>query len=132
MHTRLAAATLMIAVLTFAAVASAADRKWQTGRWTKVETKRQMIDFGPSGTPFGGGASTAAMHAMADVNTYVLETDDLRLELQDTVPVGRRTIDAAVGTTVTFALEKDNVYVRDAGGTEHKIHVMKKVTKERS
>jgi hypothetical protein len=132
MNTRTTTFAWMITVLTLAAVASAADRQWQTGRWTKVETKRQMIDFGPSGTPFGGGTSTAAMRAMADVNTYVLETDDLRLELQDTVPVGRRSIAAAVGTTVTFALEKDNIYVRDTDGTEHKIHVTKKVTKVRS
>ena len=90
-----------------------------------------MIDFGPGATPFERGGSTPAMRAMADINTYVIETDDLRLELKDVVPVGRRTVDAAVGTTVTFALEKNTVYVRDTDGTEHKLTVTKKAAKAR-
>ena len=131
MNNRPAVVASMIVVLVLASVVSAAERRWQTGTWTAADTKRQMIDFGPSATPFERGGSAPAMRAMADVNTYVIETDDLRLELKDVVPVGRRTVDAVVGTTVTFALEKDTLYVRDADGTEHKLRVTKKAAKAR-
>jgi hypothetical protein len=131
MNNRPALVALMIGVLAMAVTAGAADRRWQTGTWTAADTKRQMIDFGPSATPFERGSSSPAMRAMADVNTYVIETDELRLELKDVVPVGRRSVDAAVGRPVTFALEKDTLYVRDADGTEHKLRVTKRVAKAR-
>jgi hypothetical protein len=131
MTNRSAIAALMIGVLALPAVLSSADRRWQTGTWTDADTKRQMIDFGPGATPFERGGSTPAMRAMADVNTYVIETADLRLELQDIVPIGRKSIDAIVGAPVTFALEKSTVYVRDADGAEHKLRVTKKAAKAR-
>jgi hypothetical protein len=65
---------------------------------------------------------------MADVRTYVIEADGLRLELEEVVPIGRRSIDVTVGDAVTFALEKDVVYVKDSDGKEHKLRVTKKPT----
>ena len=129
MTNRSAVAVLMSGVLALAAILSAAERRWQTGTWIDADTKRQMVDFGPSATPFGRGGATPAMRAMADVNTYVIETADLRLELKDVVAIGRKSIDAVVGAPVTFALEKDTVYVRDADGAEHKLRVTKKAAK---
>ena len=58
----------------------------------------------------------------------VIETDGVRLELEDVVPVGRRSIDVTVGDAVTFALEKNVVYVKDKDGKEHKLRVTKKTT----
>ena len=31
----------------------AAERRWQTGTWGDVTTKRRLIDFGPGASPFG-------------------------------------------------------------------------------
>ena len=120
--------------LVVASVASAADRRWQTGKWIDVSTKRRMVDFGPGASPFGGGGRPSAptMRAQADVKTYVIETDDLRLELEDVVKVNTRSIDAVIGLPVTFALEKNSVYVRDADNVEHKLRVTKKVNKPTS
>jgi hypothetical protein len=120
--------------LALIATAGAADRHWQGGKWTSVTSKRQMVDFGPGSSPFGnssGRPSTPAMKALVDVRLYVIETDDLRLELEDTVKVDQRSIDAVAGLPVTFALEKNTVYVKDAGGVEHKLKVTKKVNKSR-
>jgi hypothetical protein len=104
------AAAIVGVVLALACVCSAADRHWQTGTWREVEVRRKMLDFGPGATSFdGGGRSAPTMRAMADVRTFVIETDDLRLELEDVVPIGRRSIDATVGQPVTFALEKNAV-----------------------
>ena len=72
------------------------------------------------------------MKAQADVKTYVIETDELRLELEDVVQVNTRSIDAVIGLPVTFALEKNAVYVRDSTGVEHKLRVTKKTSKPKS
>jgi hypothetical protein len=50
--------------------------------------------------------------------------------MEDTVPVGRRSVDPIVGTAVTFALEKKAVYVRDEDGREHKLRLTKKVERK--
>jgi hypothetical protein len=116
-------------------VLHAAERHWQTGKWIDVTVKRRMVDFGPGSSPFGSGAgrpSTPSMKAQADVKTYVIETDELRLELEDVVQVNTRSIDAVVGLPVTFALEKNAVYVRDSTGVEHKLRVTKKTSKPKS
>jgi hypothetical protein len=111
-------------------VTSAAERHWQTGKWIDVDVKRRMVDFGPGSSPFGGGQrSSPSMRALADVRTYVIETDDLRLELEDVVQVNKRSIDAVVGLPVTFALEKNSVYIRDSDNIEHKLRVTKKTAK---
>ena len=124
---RALAAFLLVCALT----AAAADRPWQTGMWGDVETKRQLVDFGPGSSSFGGPRPSPSMRAMADVHVYVIETDDLHLEVRDVVAVGRRSVDVVPGAAVTFALQKNVVYVRDPDGTEHKLRVTKKVAKAR-
>ena len=111
------------------AVCGAAGRHWQAGVWRETGVTRQMLDFGPGASPFGEPTRAQTMRAMADVRTYVIETDDLRLELKDVVPVGRRSIDVTVGGAATFAIEKNTVYVRDPDGKEHRLRLTKKVLK---
>ena len=89
-----------------------------------------MVDFGPGASPFGGGSgrpSTPSMKAQADVKTYVIETDTLRLELEEVTQVNTRSIDAVIGLPAVFALEKNTVYVRDSDNVEHKLRVTRKV-----
>lgn len=123
-------ALLVLGILAICGAGSAAaDRHWQTGTWTKVSTTRQLVDFGPGSSPFDRSPAAQTLRAMADVRIYIIETDTLRLELKDVVQVNKRTVDASVGTPVTFALEKKTVYVRDEDGTEHKLSVTKQSTK---
>jgi hypothetical protein len=123
----------ILIVLAIVSVCNAAERHWQTGKWIDVSVKRRMVDFGPGSSPFGGGQRSApAMRAMADIRTYVIETDELRLELEDVVQINTRSLDAVIGLPVTFALEKSSVYVRDADNVEHKLRVTKKVSKPKS
>ena len=120
----------MLFVLAAICVLAAGDRQWQTGKWIDVSIKRRMVDFGPGSSPFGGGRpSSPAMRAQADVRIYVIETDAVRLELEDVVKVNSRSLDAVIGLPVTFALEKNAVYVRDGDGVEHKLRVTKKTNK---
>lgn len=134
----IAALALGIGMLALASASSAAaPRHWQTGTWKDVGVARQMLDFGPGSSGFGGvgGGSgrgpALGMQAMADVRTYVIETDDFRLELKDVVPIGRRSIDVTIGDPVTFAIDKKTVWIRDANGMEHKLRLTKRVEKEK-
>jgi hypothetical protein len=126
--TRVATNGLLCAIaLTFAG--ASAERHWQTGTWTDVATRRQMVDFGPGSSGFGPPNAAPSLRALADVRTFVIETDELRLELQDLVPLGRRSIDVVIGTSVTFAIEKNSVYVRDRDGAEHRLRLTKKTAR---
>lgn len=119
-------------LLAAAAIGAAANRQWQTGTWRETDVTRKMVDFGPGSSGFDNPRSAPpSMRAMADVRTYVIETDDLRLELEDVVPVGRRSVDVVLGDPVTFAIEKQTVYVRDADGKEHKLRLTKKSPRAR-
>ncbi len=129
---------VLLVLLSVAGVSLAAERHWQTGTWRDMTTRRKMIDFGPGSSGFGGpgaarpGPPGPTMRAMADVRTFVIETDDLRLDLEDTVPIGRRSIDVVIGGTVTFAVEKNAVYIRDPNGAEHKLRLVKKTARARA
>jgi hypothetical protein len=121
---------LLILLMSAAAGSLAAERQWQTGTWGDVTTKRKLVDFGPGASPFGRAGARPTMRAMADVRNLVIETDALRIEMEDTVPIGRRSIDPVTGAAVTFALDKRAVYVRDEQGREHKLRLTKKIERK--
>ena len=123
------AVTVMMALMTMVGVGRAADRQWQTGTWGEVGSKRQLVDVGPGSSGFGPPGTTPAVRAMANVRIYVIETADVRLELQDTVPAGRRSLEVTPGARATFALDKTTVYVREANGAEHRLRLMKRIPK---
>jgi hypothetical protein len=117
-------------LLALAATVTAAEKQWQKGTWGDVTTSRRLVDFGPGSSSFGNPKpQSPSMQAMADVYVYVIETDDVHLEMKDVVAVGRRTVDVVPGGEVTFALQKNTVYIRDPNGTEHKLRVTKKVAR---
>jgi hypothetical protein len=124
-------AGMFLALIVVTGVGRAADRRWQTGVLADIDITRQVMDFGPGASGFGGSPNTAApsMKAMADVRVYTIETDVQRIEFKDVVAVGRRSLEAVVGDTVTFALEKKTIYVRDTAGIEHKFSVTRNTIK---
>lgn len=119
-----------LACLLATAAVHAAERRWQTGTWGEVSTTRQMVDFGPGSSGFGPPNAGLQMRALANVRVFVIETDEATYELKDTVPINRRSIDVDVGAPVTFAVEKNTVYVRGADGAEHKLRLTKKTMKD--
>jgi len=121
----------LVLIATMATVAGAAPRRWQTGTWGEITIKRRVVDFGPGASGFGRPGSTPAMRALADLRHFVIENDEMRIEAEDTVSVGRRSFDATTGAKVMFAVEKKTVYVRDPGGPEHKLRLLKKVERSK-
>ena len=121
----------LVLIATMAAVASAAPRKWQTGTWGDITITRRVVDFGPGASGFGRPGSTLEMRALADLRHFVIESDEMRIEAEDTVSVGRRSFDATTGAKVMFAVEKNTVYVRDPGGPEHKLRLLKRVERSK-
>jgi hypothetical protein len=119
----------MMFVLCFAATAWSAERAWQQGIWREAQTKRARVVFGIAPHNPNSGAPRTSPPAAQEVRTYVIETDDLRLELRENTTVDAPRIDVLIGQPVTFALEKNNIYIKDADGREHKLSVTKKVAR---
>jgi hypothetical protein len=118
------ALTCAIGLVTATTWATGPVRAWQTGTWRDVQIVRPKVVFAPAQRP--GVVSQAS--ALAEVRTYVIETDDLRLELKENTTADAPRIDATVGEIVTFAVEKNIVYIKEGDG-EHKLSVTKKITK---
>jgi hypothetical protein len=119
------ALTFAVGLVTATAWAAGPVRAWQTGTWRDVQVVRPKVVFGLARRPGIGSPAPA----IAEVRTYVIETDDLRLDLKENTTADAHRIDATVGELVTFALEKNTVYIKEADGTEHKLSVTKKVTR---
>src|ERR1700693_4268483 len=118
------ALTLAVGLLTANVWAAGPARAWQRGTWRDVHIVRPRVVFGPVRRPGIGSPAPA----IAEVRTYVIETDDLRLELKENTTADARRIEATVGEPVTFALEKNIVYIKEGDG-EHKLGVTKKITR---
>ena len=116
---------LAVAVLTANVCAAGPERAWQAGIWRDVKIVRPKVVFGVSRAPRVGSPAAA----ITEVRTYVIETDDLRLELKENTTADAPRIDATAGEPVTFALEKNSVYIKEAEGAEHRLSVTKKITK---
>ena len=119
----------MMLVLCFSATAWSAERAWQQGVWRDAQTKRAKIVFGIAPNNPNSGAPRMAPPASQEVRSYVIETDDLRLEFKENTTVDAPRIDVLIGQPVTFALEKNNIYIKDADGREHKLTVTKKTAR---
>jgi hypothetical protein len=124
--TERAAAALLVLLLSAPAVCQAADRAWQTGTWIEMQIVRPKVVFGIiSRDPTAGGGQR--LPAVEEV-LYVIETDALRLEFKQKGTLDQR-IDAMIGEPVTFALEKNTIYIKDAKGKERRLTVTKKIAK---
>jgi len=116
-----------VVLLAIAAIAgSAAERAWQTGTWREIRVTRPRVVIGLQPSPNRPGPHTPTMTV---VRTYVIEGDDQRFELTDIAPASRRTVDALVGEKVTFAVQKNTIYVRGQDGFEHRLRITKKIPK---
>jgi hypothetical protein len=113
-----------LVLMVFAATAAiGAERQWQQGVWRDVQIERPKVSFG-IGTrdPSRGNLPPA----IREIRTYVIETDDLRLELKETTTADAPRIEATIGESVTFAVEKNTVYIKLSETKERKLSVVKK------
>jgi len=109
---------IAFAFVTAFVAARAADREWQVGQWAR-----------PAPAP-AAAPSAPARGSAARPPSYAIETDAVRLELQDThPPAERRVVAARVDTPVRFAVEGDTVYVVIGGDIEYALHVAKTIQK---
>jgi hypothetical protein len=101
---------LAVLLVLFAAVAGgrAADREWQSGSW------------GKAAAPAPGAAS----------RTYTIETDRFTLSVQAATREGP-VAGATLGSPVSFAIEKNIVYVRQGQG-ERALRLVKRIEKFKS
>jgi hypothetical protein len=87
-------------------------RAWQTGTW------------GAASSPGRG-----------NVHAYVIETDDARYDVQETLASGATPLKTTAGAPVSFALDnadndhRDSVYIREDGNSERRLHLVKTTRK---
>jgi hypothetical protein len=104
----------------------AAERAWQTGTWRDMQVERPKIVYGVGSRDPNG---VRLPPRVREIRTYVIETADLRLELKETTTADAPRIDAMVGEPVTFALDKNTLYIKEGGGKERKLSVTKKIVR---
>jgi hypothetical protein len=126
------ALSFVVSLLAVTVLSAGKERAWQTGTWHDVQVARPKIVFGVTGRPLDGRPSPPFPPAMMEVRTYVIETDALRIELRESTRADSPRIDATVGEPVTFALEKNTVYIKLGDRDEHKLSVTKRMIKARS
>jgi hypothetical protein len=131
------AVSVFLVLLVTVGISRAAERHWQTGTWKDIGTRRDLWVAGtaPLGTPTAKPVAPPAPPldlGTPEVGTYVIETSELRLELEDTAQIGSSgSFDASVtiGASVTFAVNKNVAYIRNVDGTEHRLRILKKIAK---
>ena len=107
----------------------AEEREWQTGTWRETKIERPKVLFSvQSRDPNSNLPRTAAAR---EIRTFVIDTRTHRLELRQDATVDTPRIDVLIGEPVVIAIEKKTVYVKDAGGREHKLNLRKQTTLER-
>ena len=112
---------IVATTVVWSALVSAADREWQRGVWVEVNIKRPRFVIGVQPRN-----PTTQMPEMTVIRTYVIHAEGLRLELKEPAPAPLRTVDAMIGESVTFALEKNTVYIRGEDGIEFRLLVTKR------
>jgi hypothetical protein len=89
-----------------------ANRVWQTGKW-----------------------AAASSSARGNVHAYVIDTDDARYDVQETLASGATPLKTTAGAPVSFALDNVDssiVYIRDDGDSERQLHLVKTTHKLRT
>jgi hypothetical protein len=100
-----------LVVVALAGVSEAAPRNWQSGTWGEVTPERDAPPALRAGPP-----------------TFTIDTENVRLEVQDLTRAGGNSSEAQAGALVTFALDENKkvVYVRASGNTERRYRLVKK------
>jgi len=117
-------------LLAFALVSTAAwsaDKSWQIGTWREVKVERPTFTFGATPTMPNTGAPRSP-GTPREKRTYVIETDALRIEIRQDTTADTPHVDAVVGEPVTFAIEKNTIWIKEDSGREYKLSVSKKTT----
>ena len=101
----------------------AAERAWQTGILRDVKVERPKVSFGIGSAGPSGGRLPAPVR---ETRTYLIEAGDLLLEVKESTTADAPVLDAAVGDSVTFAIEKKILYLKEANGRERRLSFSRK------
>jgi len=118
---------MLLAFALVSTVAWSADKSWQTGTWREVKVERPTFTFGATPTMPNTGAPRSP-GTPREKRTYVIETNALRIEIRQDTTADTPHVDAVVGEPVTFAIEKNTIWIKEDSGREYKLSVSKKTT----
>jgi hypothetical protein len=117
-----------LAVTAIAATAWPADKAWQKGTWRDAKIERQKVVFGVAPNNPNSGIPRTSPPAAMERRSYVIETDALRLDVRLDATVDTPRLDVVIGQPVTFAMDKNDIWIKDDDGHEHRMKISKKTS----
>jgi hypothetical protein len=117
-----------LVVTAIATTAWPADKVWQKGTWRDAKIERQKVVFGVAPNNPNSGVPRTSPPAAMERRSYVIETDALRLDIRLDATVDTPRLDVVIGQPVTFAMEKNDIWIKDDEGHEHRMKISKKTS----
>lgn len=112
---------LMVLTLASATLTFGAERVWQDGKLTDIQTQRTERNL----SGFSVDMNVYSYSIAASAGSYVAE------ETRKADGLGRHTpIDLDVNAAVKFSVDKHDLYLLDKDGKEHKLRIVKHSVKE--
>ena len=121
---------LLIGFVGVLATVSGAEKAWQKGTWRDAKIERQKVVFGVAPNNPNSGIPRTSPPAAMERRSYVIETEALRLDIRLDATVDTPRIDVVIGQPVTFAIEKNDIWIKDDEGHEHRMKISKRTIKE--
>lgn len=123
---------VFLGVTMMAGTVWAAEKVWQTGTWREARVDRPKVIFGVAPNDPNSGIPRTSPPAARETRTYVIETETLRLEIRQDATVDTLSVDFLANAPVTFAIEKNDIWIKDIEGREHKMKVSKRTQKTKN
>jgi hypothetical protein len=110
---------------------AAAEKAWQTGTCREMKVERPKVVFGVATRDPNSAVPRSSPQAALEKRIYVIETDSTRYELRQDATVDTPRIDVLVGEPVTFAIDKNDIWIKDSDGREHKMKITRRGEKSK-
>ena len=127
---RMLSGVLLLALVSVTGTVGAAEKAWQKGTWRDAKVERQKVVFGIAPNNPNSGIPRTSPPAAMERRSYVIETDALRLDIRLDATVDTPRLDVVIGQPVTFAMDKNDIWIKDDEGHEHKMKISKKTVRE--
>ena len=110
---------------------SAAEKTWQTGTCREMKVERPKVVFGVATRDPNSGVPRSSAPPALEKRTFVIETDTTRYELRQDATSDTPRVDVLIGEPVTFAVDKNDFWIKDSDGREHKMKITRRAEKSR-
>jgi len=116
---------ILVLTLSLTCYAKEKQRAWQTGILLDTDTESHYAGS------IGRGEDNVHVAIYRASQTYVIEIGDVIYECRERKRAKAKGAPVTVNTSIQVAIEKDNLYLIDEHGKEHKTDFIKKTAKSK-